>query len=367
MNDLISRVIDLAICIQQIPAPTFQEGERATYIKECFLAEGLKEVEIDQAGNVLACLKAGKTTGQSEKNPLIISAHMDSVFPIGTNLATRWEGEKLLGPGIGDNAIAVAGLFGLLWNLREKKISLSHDLWLIANTCEEGLGDLRGMKAIADRFRDNVSAYIILEGIGLGSVYHRGLGVRRYRIAAQTEGGHSWLDFGKPSAIHELTILASRLATLSLPETPRTTLNIGQIHGGTSVNTIAAEANLELDIRSEDSEILLQLVSEVEDICTGVEKDGVTIIMESIGNRPAGEIPASHPLVGMVVESLREHGIRSKLAIGSTDANIPLSQGAPAVTLCLTTGGRAHTVHEYINTNPLENGLEVVLDVVKKL
>jgi acetylornithine deacetylase/succinyl-diaminopimelate desuccinylase-like protein len=364
MTGIATRVIDLAIRIQQVPAPTFQEEARARLVQAALQAEGLEGVEIDEAGNVLACLRASKRTTQA---PLVISAHLDTVFPGGTELTIFREGEKIFGPGLGDNSLGTAGLLGLLWLLRERRILLPFDTWLVANTCEEGLGDLRGMRHIVERFAGSVSAYLVLEGVALGHIFHRGLGVRRLRISIETEGGHSWIDHGKPSAVHELTRLCSRLTRLELTSSPRSTLNIGIIHGGTSVNTIAAQASLELDLRSEGAAELESLVLNVQATCQKFETEAVHVKVEEIGNRPAGEIPANHPLVVLAGESLHQQGFQAKLNIGSTDANIPLSLGLPAVTLGLTTGGGAHTVHEYIHTAPLEKGLESLLGVVTGL
>lgn len=366
MKDILARLIDMAIQVQQIPAPTFQEGERAKFVRGAFLAEGLGEVEIDPAGNVLACLGKGNGS-RKHQTYIIVSAHLDTVFPADTELTLHREGDKIYGAGIGDNSIAVAGLLGLVWLLRDRNITLPCNLVLAANTCEEGLGDLRGMKAIVDRYGEDARAYIVLEGMGLGSIYHRGLGVRRFRITVQTEGGHSWLDYGRPSAIHELSRLSAHLTRLTVPNQPRTTLNIGTIGGGTSVNTIAAEAHLELDLRSENAQALALLVNEVEKACKVAEKEGVSVKLECIGNRPSGGIPPDHPLVSLAAGNLRKQGIEPRLAIGSTDANIPLSRNLPAVTLGLTTGGRAHTVHEFINTSPLEKGMEALLGVVTSL
>ncbi len=364
MSEFTSRILDLVVQIQQIPAPTFHEEKRAEFVRACFVEEGLQNVEVDALGNVYACFRGNRQSPNANSKPLIVSAHLDTVFPLNTDLATRREEGRLYGPGIGDNSLGVAGLFGLAWLLRESGAELPFDLWLVANVGEEGLGNLRGMKAVVERFGAEARAYIILEGMALGHVYHRGLGVRRYRITIQTEGGHSWIDYGRPSAIHELTRLSTRLTRLEVPQAPRTTLNIGVISGGTSVNTIAAEASLELDLRSESPAALGQLALQVEQACQQAAQKGVGVKAEVIGTRPAGELPASHPLVTLAADCLRAQGLEPKPAIGSTDANIPLSQGYPAVTLGLTTGSGAHTVHEYVNLEPLEKGMKAVLGVV---
>jgi len=360
MSEFTSRILEMAIAIQQIPAPTFHEQRRAEFIRDRFLAEDLSNVEMDAVGNVYARLSPLLRQIPRASYPILVSAHLDTVFPESVELAVTREADRVRGPGIGDNAISLAGLLGLVWLLRQRNTLPEGDLWLVADVCEEGLGDLRGMKAIIERFGEKPGAYIVLEGMALGHIYHRALGVRRYRITVRTSGGHSWVDAGNPSAIHELTRLASRLTALDLPKFPRSTLNVGKISGGVSVNTIAPEAALELDLRSESAGTLLETARQVEELAHGMESNGVTVEVEMVGERPAGEIPASHPLVALAQECYRAKGMTSKLNIGSTDANIPLSRGLPAITVGLTTGGGAHTLHEYINLEPLEKGMEAL-------
>ena len=361
-NNSIPKLLDLAVAIQQIPAPTFHEAGRAAFVRERFVEEGLADVEIDPAGNVVARLGAGQPP--SPARVLVVTAHLDTVFPLSVDLGVRREPERLLAPGIGDNSLGVAGLFGLLWALRERRLSLPGDLWLVANVCEEGLGNLRGMKAVVERFGTAPCAYIVLEGMALGHIYHRGLGVLRYRLSVQTAGGHSWHDYGQPSAIHELVALSSRITSLELPAWPRTTLNVGIISGGSSVNTIAAEALLELDLRSEGAAALEALARQVEQLVRSVQKPGVEVRLEEIGRRPSGELAPEHRLVRLAQDCLRAVGVEAHLSIGSTDANLPLSLGYPAVTVGLTTGGKGHSVHEYINVAPLAKGVEQLVGLV---
>lgn len=363
MNTIINqKTIDLAVEIQQIPAPTFHEEERAEFVRERFLMENDLDVETDRVGNVLACLP-----GEDHEKPILVSAHLDTVFPAEVNLRAQLQPDRIFGAGIGDNSLGVASLFGLLWHLRVQKIRLRYDLWLIANVCEEGLGDMRGMRAVVERFGEKVKAYIILEGQALGHIYHRGLGVRRQRITIRTAGGHSWTDHGHPSAVHELASLATKLTALTMPIDPRSTLNVGKITGGTSVNTIAAEACLELDLRSETVAGLNRLHQQVEEICLSFEGAGVQVDIEMIGERPAGELPADHLLVRQAKSSLLSQGIQPVLNIGSTDANLPLSLGYPAIALGLSRGGSAHTVHEYILTEPFNQGMEQVVRLVEMI
>lgn len=361
MNDFVNRVVERAIEIQQIPAPTFQEQKRAEYVHDSFLAEGLEGVCMDKAGNVFA-----RWSGTGTQKPLIVSAHLDTVFPAETSLRVTRGSNLIHGPGLGDNSLGVAALFGLIWSLRERGLQPRGDVWFVANVCEEGLGDLRGMKAVVDRFERNVHAYLVLEGLALGHVYHRAVGVKRYRVTARTSGGHSWSDYGQPSAVHELAKLVVELASLSLPTHPRTTMNVGKISGGTSVNVIASEASFDLDLRSEGQESLMGLVAAVERLIQKANRPGVTVESQVIGLRHAGEIAANHPLVTLAKGLLQEQGLEAGLISGSTDANVPLSKGYPALVLGITTGGGAHTIHEYINTPPIAQGMEQLTRFVSR-
>lgn len=359
-NTISDRLVLLASSIQQIPAPTFSEDQRANFIYEMFKSEGLSEVTIDQVGNVLACLP-----GAGVAKPVIVVAHLDTVFPSDIPLTLQRKGNKLAGAGIGDNAVGIASLFALLWKLRQELRQLPGDLWLVGSVGEEGLGDLRGMRAIVERFNQQVAAYIVVEGMALGQVFHRALAIRRYHVQVNTRGGHSWVDHGTPSAVHQLAKLITQLTSLPIPESPRTTLNVGKVQGGTSVNTIANEACLELDLRSENAATLVVQAMEVEKLVLQANVPGVRSTLSLIGDRPAGEISADHPLVGLAVNCLQEQGIKPRLNIGSTDANIPLSQGLPAVCVGITSGRFAHTPQEQINLAPINKGMHQLVELVQ--
>jgi acetylornithine deacetylase/succinyl-diaminopimelate desuccinylase-like protein len=358
---MIQKLVELAIQIQQIPAPPFGEAPRAEFIRQRFIQERLSDVSQDEVGNVYARLP-----GVSSGPPLVAVAHMDTVFPAGTDLEVRRQADRIHGPGLGDNSLGVAALFGLIWLLRERNLSLGGDLWLCADVGEEGLGDLRGMRGVVERFGSSVLAYLILEGLALGHVYHRAVGVRRYRITARTAGGHSWSDYGQPSAVHELARLITQLTGLHVPVQPRTTLNVGVICGGTTVNTLAAEAWCELDLRSEEPHALAVLVGEAERLVAAANRPGVSIQERVISQRPAGEMASDHRLVQLAVDCLRAQGFDANLTCGSTDANIPLSRGIPAVVLGVTTGGGAHSVREFIYIEPIQQGMEQLVSFVSR-
>jgi acetylornithine deacetylase/succinyl-diaminopimelate desuccinylase-like protein len=320
----------------------------------------LRDISIDPINNVYARLP-----GKSAANPLLVSAHLDTVFASTTGLEFSLEAGRIYGPGIGDNALGVAALFGLLWLLREANVELAHDLWFAANVCEEGLGNLRGMKAVVDRFGASARAYLVVEGTALGMVYHRAVGVRRYRVIARTAGGHSWSDYGQPSAVHELARLVTQITSLQIPASPRTTLNVGVISGGTGVNVLASEAQFELDLRSESVEAMNGTAGQVEEMIRSSRKEGVAMEIQVIGERPSGEIPTDHPLAQLAARCLSEQGLKAKFMSGSTDANVPLSRGFPAVVLGITTGAGAHTVHEYVDIAPMEKGMRQVFRFVE--
>ena len=366
VKGFVKRLLDLAVEIQQFPAPTFAEAQRAQFVKGLFEAEGLNEVTQDAEGNVIACLP-----GTEQTKPLIVSAHLDTVFPPETDLTVSRKKDRVIGPGIGDNSLGVAALLGLVWMLKEHELTLPGDLWLVANVCEEGLGDLRGMRAVVDRFGADVQAYLIIEGLSLGYIQHRALGVKRYRVTARTMGGHSWSDYGRPSALHELSALVTKLTAIPLPDEPRTTMNVGRMGGGTSINAIAADAWLELDLRSESPQYLTGLAQRVEQLIeaasipSGSGRPEVRMEADVIGQRPAGELPANHPLVKLAENCLKEQGLEPRLMIGSTDANVPLSRGFPAVVLGVTNGAGAHTTDEFIYTEPMGRGMQQLLQFVK--
>lgn len=357
----LSQVLDLACEIQQVQSPTFDESERAAFIRRHFERLELNDIQIDEAGNLLARVPGN----DPNLKPIIFSAHLDTVFPRRPELSlTRLE-DRICGPGIGDNSLSLAAMVFLTQWLKRSGRRLPGDIWLAANVCEEGLGDLRGMKALVNRFGSQALAYIIIEGMGFGTIYTRGLGVSRYRIQAKTPGGHSWSSYGTPSAVHEISRLVARLADMALPGNPRTTLNVGVISGGTTVNTIASQASIELDLRSVSSQTLGYIEAQVKMLVENFQQKNVEFTMESIGKREAGEIAVNHPLVEVARCVVEDLGFTPKLDIGSTDANVPLSRGLPAICIGLTHGAKAHTLDEYILTAPVRSGLTQLLQLAQ--
>ena len=362
LDDIVAQIV----AIQQVPAPTFDEARRAEYMTAQFRAAGVTDVERDALHNVFARLP-GRDAGRP---PLVVSAHLDTVFPATTDLTTRREGALLYGPGIGDNSTGLAGLLVLARTLVERALPHAADIVLVANVGEEGLGDLRGMRAVVERFGGR-AVYVVVEGGLFGQLTHQAIGVRRYRIEVTAPGGHSWGGFGAASAIHVLGHLIAAIDQLDVPAAPKTTYNVGIIEGGTSINTIANSARLWLDLRSEAPEELARLVERVQAILRDLNheheaaEDGVRLVAEEVGNRPAGAISRDAPIVAHADAALRAVGCPdAHYIVSSTDANIPLSRGYEAVCLGLTQSGNSHRPDEYIDIRHLPDGLGQLLLVV---
>jgi acetylornithine deacetylase/succinyl-diaminopimelate desuccinylase-like protein len=360
-----SDLVELCIAIQQIPAPTGLEAERAAWVGAHMEKSGLREVIRDSASNnVYGCWP-----GVKSYPALLITAHTDTVFGMETDLSVQRDPQtgRVYGPGIGDNSMGVAALLELI-AVMPALPTPPVDIWFAANSQEEGLGDLRGMRAVVDDLQTRVGACVVLEGMGLGRVVHRALGSRRYRISISAPGGHSWSDFGTASALHVLSQLAADLTRLHPLDSPRTTFNIGRMKGGTSVNTIAQHAWLELDLRSEATEGLTWIVDQALEIVsryqtTRWQNRGVAVKVEVIGDRPSGDIAVDHPLVVAAKEALAAVGYAhpADLRISSTDANIPLSRGIPAICVGVTDGSNAHRLQEWIGTDVLPRGMSQLL------
>jgi acetylornithine deacetylase/succinyl-diaminopimelate desuccinylase-like protein len=346
-------VVAEAIRIQQIPAPTFAESARAAYVAQQMETFGLRDVEVDSLSNVY-----GRLPGHTRGTPgLMLSAHTDTVFDAATDLTVRRENGTIYGPGLGDNSLGVSALLGLAKYMAEHQIQPACDMWFVATVCEEGLGDLKGMRAAFQRLRNQIGQIINLEGLSFGHVYNGGIAVQRLHITATTEGGHSWLHFGKPSAIHGIVELGAQICRIVPPAQPRTTYNIGMLEGGQTINAIASKAGLWLDLRSESHGELQRLRQRVETIIRQLTTPEMRFQIEVVGDRPAGAIPVQHPLIQGALAALELEEIKGTLEAGSTDGNIPLAYNYPTVTIGITRGGNAHRLDEFIETVPVVAGM----------
>lgn len=354
----LEQVIDDVVRIAEIPAPTDAEHDRAAYLAERLQQCGLDEVKVDEVSNVLGRIRPVSGAGRPR---VLLAAHLDTVFPLETSLTVVRDGDLLRGPGVGDNSASVAVL---LWTgilLLELRHLLRGEVLLAGTVGEEGLGNLRGIRVLMDRYGDQIDYVLALDGT-LGGMVRQAVGSRRYRLRVLAEGGHSWGAFGVPSAIHSLGRMIAAISDLSVPSNPKTTYNVGLIKGGTSANTIAPSAEAVLDLRSLDQHELERLESRVRRCVTDVAiRDGVQAQMELLGERPTGSIEEGHPLCRVVREVHDRLGIQTRVYPSSTDSNIPLSRGIPAVTIGVTVGANGHRVDEYIQTSPLARGLAQVV------
>jgi acetylornithine deacetylase/succinyl-diaminopimelate desuccinylase-like protein len=363
-------ITDQQTQLTEIPAPTFQEAARANAVRKILASQGLK-TRIDSAGNVI-----GELPGSSRKDVVLLSAHLDTVFPAATALRVRKDGRNLTAPGISDNGAGLAALVGLARSIHEAKLATRMTLVFAANTGEEGEGNLRGMRKLVENYRGRLRAVIAIDGASTEHVTTMGLGSRRLEVTLSGPGGHSWADFGTPNPIHALSRGVARFLEVRVPDTPRTTFNIGVIEGGTSVNSIPDHATIKVDIRSESEAELERLeIALRRAIADGidaemtaahdagrVEAPRLVSKFNSLGVRPVGELPADSPLLDAVRDADRFLGNRSHLERSSTDANIPLSLGIPAI--AVGGGGRAggaHTLAEWYDPTNRELGLKRIL------
>jgi acetylornithine deacetylase/succinyl-diaminopimelate desuccinylase-like protein len=347
----VEAIASLAWRICEVAAPTGQEFERARLVAALWQERGYSP-ETDEVGNVYVTRK-----GRSHNAPLLmLMAHTDTVFPASTPIVIRREGDTLHGPGISDNSVSVATMLHTFDLLDELKIETETDLVAVANVGEEGLGNLLGARTAVERYRARLGAVIVIDG-GLGHITYGAVGSKRWRITVRGPGGHSYGSFGTPSAIHGLSRIITALADIKVPQTPKTTLNVGVIEGGTSVNTIAAEASALLDMRSTDVEALNRLAEEARKIIEQRADAGLSTEITVLGERPAGERSLSDPLILLAGRVLQWLGMEPRYGLSSTDANIPISLNIPAVCLGVTHGENAHTLQEFFHIPPLGRGL----------
>jgi acetylornithine deacetylase/succinyl-diaminopimelate desuccinylase-like protein len=348
--EVVDDVIDLTCDLARIPAPTFAERERAEFFARRLDELGLEGASIDNLSNVTA-----RVPGADASGSLVLAGHLDTVFPMDTPLTIERRGDRLHGPGIGDNSLGAAAVAFMPVILRRIGIEPPLDLVVTGNVGEEGLGDLCGIRRVVDSTPD-LRGVIAVEGHNLGRVTHIAVGSRRIRVQVKGPGGHSWGDFGRPNAIHVASEIISELAKIPTPPAPKTTLSVGMIEGGISVNTIPPAVSFLVDMRSVDHATLLKNYDRVERILRQ-PRAGVTVTWDLIGDRPAGSVPFDDPMVRHALDILHDLGIAPIPDASSTDANISISRGIPSVCIGLTSGGNAHRPDEYIDIPPIALGL----------
>jgi tripeptide aminopeptidase len=355
------------IRLTEIPAPSFQEEKRAEAVKELLEAEGLT-VHGDKLGNVI-----GELQGTSEKEMVLVTAHLDTVFPEGTMVKVERDGDRLVAPGISDNGTGLAGLIALARAMHVNHIVPQRTILFAANVGEEGEGNLRGMRALIDAYRTKLRAVIVLDGSGTDHVTTKALASRRMEVVITGPGGHSWSDFGMPNPINALARGALRFINTKVPNAPRTTFNLGQVEGGTSVNSIPHEAKLKVDLRSESEDEIVKLENAFREAMRAGVKDEMDNARDRtkgnlewkisvIGSRPGGDLKADSGLLAALRTADSYLGNDSRIERSSTDANIPLSLGIEAIAIGAGgNGGGAHSLQEWYEPADRELGLKRVL------
>ena len=352
----------------EIASPTGMEDMRARYVASRLRAAGMV-VELDAIGNVV-----GRRAGSYELGAVVLCAHLDTVFLAHDDVAVRQQGERLIGRGIGDNARGLAAMIAIADTMQRAALRTERPIVCLATVGEEALGDLRGAKHYFEGAGRDTHAAIIVDGPGDERVVHRAVGSRRWRIRFAGPGGHSWSAYGLPNPLNAAGSVAAMLATLPVPAEPRTALTVSRIVGGLSINAIPGDALVEIDLRSVSQEVLDRLAREVlavVDVALGEENGRrargtppLSCSVEVIGDRPGGETPASHELVVSAVEATQLINRAPELGSASTDANVPIALGIPAIALGAGgRGGDAHTPQEWFENVDGSAGIGRVLTV----
>lgn len=366
------RTIQELRTITEIEAPPFKEQKRAEHVLNRFKEVGLTDAAIDSAGNVVG-IRKGSGSGPT----LVVSAHLDTVFPEGTDVKVKEQDGKLLAPGIGDDTRGLAVVISWIKALNEQKIKTVGDIMFVANVGEEGLGNLKGMKALFKEHK-NIDGMVGLEpGVG-DKVLTQGTGSHRYEVSFSGPGGHSFGAFGKvPSAIHAMGRAIAHIGDVQVPTDPKTTFTVGTVGGGTSVNTIAGDAKMAVDIRSNDTKSLLEAERNImAAIDKGVDEENkrwkseakITSEAKLIGDRPAGTTPKDSAIVKAALESIALAGGKGETRAGSTDANVPMSLSIPAI--ILGSGGKSggsHSLKEWYDPTDAWKGSQVAFTTVLSL
>jgi tripeptide aminopeptidase len=371
LHSNLAAITDTQIRLTEIAAPPFQEAQRAQAVKSLLESAGLS-VQIDKTGNVIATLP-GATTKSGQDEAIVLAAHLDTVFPPGTDTKVRREGSRLIAPGISDNGTGLAALIAIARAITAAHIKPSYTILFVADVGEEGEGNLRGMRALVDAYHANLKSVIVLDGSSIDHVTTKALASRRLEAVITGPGGHSWSDFGMPNPINALVRGSVRFINTRVPAAPRTTFNIGQIEGGTSVNSIPHEAKIKVDIRSESEDELVRLENALREcIAAGVRdelessrdrsKGKLNFKVELLGSRPGGELRPDSPLIFALRAADDAIGNQSRTERSSTDANIPLSAGIDAIAIGAGgNGGGAHSLQEWYEPSGREAGLKRAL------
>lgn len=354
--------VKLLEALGRIPAPSYHEDKRAAFCREWFLAQGAGDVQIDQAKNVIC-----RVEGKQPDKFVVLMAHTDIVFPDMEELPVRREGSRLYAPGIGDDTANLVNLMMAYRYLKETGGQPVYTLLFVANSCEEGLGNLNGCREIFRVFGESVKEFYSFDGY-LSQCTSRAVGSHRYRVRIKVQGGHSYLDFGRKNAIREMAGLIEELYSIEPPVEEKTTYNVGRIEGGSTVNSIAETAEMLYEFRSESQECLKKMETLFLDKVSACRSGDVDIQVETLGLRPGSGWKEREPLEVWTArnQQIIRHWYQGELDLAaySTDANIPLSLGILANTIGTIEGGGAHTRDEWIETASLKKGMGITAELV---
>ena len=374
LDEEYDRFVEELVQLTEIPAPPFGEEVRASTYMAMLRDAGLTNVEMDQIGNVM-----GLRPGTGEAPLLAVAAHLDTVFPEGTEVEVRREGNRLRAPGIGDDTAGLATLLAVARVLNETDLETESDLLFIGNVGEEGAGDLRGVKHLFrdGKYKDQIGGFISVESGGQSTITTGALGSLRYRVTFKGPGGHSYGAFGLVSPAYAMGNAIRKVSAISVPDTPKTTFNIGIVEGGTSVNSIPFETSMVVDMRSESRDELEKLVEtfldlvheavEEENATRSISEGQIELEMTLVGDRPSGQTSESATIVKFAVAAFEAFGIRPTFRISSTDSNVPISLGIPAITIGRGgLGGRSHSLDEWVDIErePTVRGMQVVMTTI---
>ena len=353
------RFVRELVALTEIPAPPFKEERRARAFLDLLRAHGLSDVEMDAEGNVMGLRKG---TG-SEGATLAVVAHLDTVFPEGTDVRVKRDGTRLMAPGIGDDTRGLALMLAVIRAMDAAKFRTTMDILFVGGVGEEGEGDLRGVKHLLQkgRYKDRIAAFIAIDGGDQGTITRAGVGSRRYRVSFQGPGGHSYGAFGLVNPAFAMGNAIAKFSRIDVPPAPRTTFNVGVVRGGTSVNSIPSEVQMDVDMRSEScaelkklDDAFLRVVREAveeENRARATAEGPVVAAPNLIGDRPCGETPLDSAIVRTATAAVTAFGLTPSYGISSTDANIPMSLGIPAITIGRGPGGRAHSPDEWTDVS----------------
>ncbi len=366
--DMLSQ--QMRVC--EIPAPPFHEDKRGLELKRLFEELQLKDVHIDKAGNVI-----GTRPGAQPRPNVVLAAHLDTVFPEGTDVKVTREGNVMKGPGIGDDCRGLATMLGVIRALKDANVKTPGTITFVADVGEEGLGDLRGMKQLfGEDLKGQIDSFVSIDGLG-SSITNVGVGSYRYRVTFKGPGGHSYGAFGMANPIQAMGRAIAKIDAFQVPTEPKTTFNVGRVGGGTSVNAIPFEAWMEVDMRSPDVKSLDRVNSMFKDALKEAvdeenkrwnNKGPVSVSPEMVGLRPAGQTPESAPIVQTALAVSKALNLPSKLSAGSTDSNVPMNMGIPAITI--GGGGQgtgAHSLNETYDSTDSWKGTQRALLLILSL